>query len=223
MTLPKHTVRGTTAVRSILTDSCFRWAEFDFKDRAAYRAYRADISNRAAPDGHVETELALFVNDINWDQSEQPCEAFFFPGDHDEVRRWVAGVMELLGDVEIPWRNRNVQGLAVTLRELAEHVGVGSLAFGSTYALSEGHPVIPQFVLGPILLGPDQSFRNLSGPRVAWGRRRMECLLTKVTLDKYDGLTMLAGYAHPGRFGNEAYLDGDLIETGPKLISRSNP
>lgn len=207
-------------MRSILTDSCFAWAGFDFKERTAYRTLRRNISNGSGMVAFYETELAQQTMEMNWDRPMRPNETFFVPGDDDEIRRWVAGVIDLLSDVEMPWRDRNVQGLAVILRALAEHVGIGSLAFGSTYTLSAGHPPIPQFVLGPVLLGPDLLWSDLSKPRLEWGRRRIECLLEDVTLDKYDGLTMLAGFAHPSRFGSEAYLDTDLTETGPKRITR---
>lgn len=91
-------------------------------------------------------------------------------------------------DIEIPWKERNVQSLAVGTRALAEHVGIGSLAFAASYTSPDDAGPATGLVVSPP--GPQ---------RLSLARRKMGLYLS-VQGAPYDDLTILAGFAHPGRF-----------------------
>lgn len=198
-------------MRSLLSDADLNWAGFGTLEKAAYRQLRrglVSVRERSLPNSRAE---AMFAE---WDSGCDPEDEFIVESDGRVLNSWHEQALDLMRDVELPWRERNIQGFGTVLRVLAEHLALGSLRLGVTYrpeAESAG-PARPFYVVGPP--GHEE--------RLKWARRRMENYLSGVTEDPYDGLTILAGFAHPSRFSQQSYLDGDLTESRPIVIAREN-
>lgn len=185
----------------MLSEGDLLWAGLTSDAQQSYRRLMRLLSERHFDGGRA---LTMAFNIPEWDAGQELPKEYLAEADETGLDEWLAHLHELQHDIEIVWKLRNVQGLGVALRAQAEHLGLGTLRFGCTYA-ADG---LPSLVSGPI-----------GEQRLRWARRRVRWLLSNLTQDPYDGLTVLAGFAHPSRFSMQVYLNRSLGQTGTVRVS----
>lgn len=197
-------------MRSKLSDADLKWTSMSSVERDLYRHVRWGIFNSSLSSHEVLSmwpQMAA-ASGTHWDGPKTASRDFFAPLSQGHFDRWRDRCRRLLVDLEEPWASNNLFGLAVVTRAIAEHVGLGTMHVPETYVSS--HSVTNSaWVQGPS--GANEPLK--------WARQRIEATLARVAEDEYDGLTILAGFAHPSRFGMQAYLDGSLDRSRIVTIS----